>query len=70
MKFCIHDVKTVTELYDEKQVNNCIRDGWVLLSVGLATRDINDHVKTYILGHVDEDALKPSPENLFNRFSK
>lgn len=70
MEFCIHDVKNVIELYDEKQVNDYIKCGWVLLSVGFETHDKHDYEKTYILGNVDRDALNSSSDNPFNKFVK
>lgn len=51
MGFCINDVKTVVELYDEKQVNSYLKSGWTLLSVGFDT-GVDASTKIYILGNL------------------
>lgn len=56
--FSIHDVKVVCEIYSEEKVNNLLRNGWVLLSVGFNTED-NVTNKVYILGATDAEKEVP-----------
>ncbi len=56
--FSIHDVKVVCEIYSEEKVNNLLRNGWVLLSVGFNTED-NVTNKVYILGATDAEKEAP-----------
>lgn len=54
--FSIHDIKHVEEFYDPDEVNNLLKSGWVLLSVGFNTED-KETYKVYILGNTE---LNPS----------
>lgn len=61
--FSIHDIKTVRELYFEDDVNRCLHNGWILLSVGFDTEGDNPG-KVYILGSLNENADVPKTSRL------
>lgn len=65
-QFNIHDVKRVIYLYDEKQVNDYLHDGWYLLSAGFPTKN-GESDTCCILGNL----LKKNPKTPENeRFEK
>lgn len=52
------EFKQVTEVHSDYEVNNLLKEGWTLLSVGFNTVGENNNQLTYVLGSLEE--LKPS----------
>lgn len=52
-------IKKVITIYNAKQVNNCLREGWVILSVAGGQDENKFPLIQYSLGHENELADVP-----------
>ncbi|MUG24741.1 hypothetical protein GNQ08_20445 [Paenibacillus macerans] len=67
MSFEIANVKRVRKVYDDREVNDLIESGWILLHVGQESSEGNSDT-VFALGHTDPPP--PRSESKFQRFIK
>ncbi|EIB6900973.1 hypothetical protein OZZ14_09490 [Acinetobacter baumannii] len=52
-------IKKVITIYDVRQVNKCLSEGWVILSIASGQDESKYPLNQYSLGHVNELAEVP-----------